>query len=246
MIRTRLFYTWNIKPRRNLNDWEVEEMGRLLQTLGSYILGDIEQRDVMLWCIDEENGFFVKSIYHALCPPGRPFFLRKCVWNSLIQLKVSFFMWELWWDRAPTVDNLIRQGMIMSNRCCLCCSDAESSGHLFLHCPWVVPLWSYFIGRFSVVWMQSCSLKDLLSSWQFQSIRAESVQSRELWMLILAAVCWLVWEERNRRTFEDQSRLSRIIIDTILSILYEWLFAGTNRDRPPFRSWIFDCDSLIL
>lgn len=43
-----------------------------------------------------------------------------------------------------------------------------------------------------------------------------------------------MWEKRNGRTFEDKAKLHRIIIDTILSKTFDWLFADRMRDRPLF------------
>lgn len=40
MIRSRVFCSWDLKPRRNLNDWEIEEMGCLMDILEKYQLGD--------------------------------------------------------------------------------------------------------------------------------------------------------------------------------------------------------------
>lgn len=67
MIRSRVFCSWDLKPKRNLNDWEIEEMGRLLDVLNSYTVGDLELEDEMIWIQDEEGGFSVKSMYENLC-----------------------------------------------------------------------------------------------------------------------------------------------------------------------------------
>lgn len=151
-IRSRLMCSWNIQPRRNLNDCEIGEMDRLMEMLENHDLGDITQQDELVWNLDSENGFIVRSMYGALSPPTVCSYPGVCVWNSLIPLKV-LFLWELWWDRALTVDNLIARGMVISNWCCLCKSVAESSGHLFIHCPWVVSFWSFLLARFEVVWV---------------------------------------------------------------------------------------------
>lgn len=58
-----------------------------------------------------------------------------------------------------------------------------------------------------------------------------------MWKVIPTTACWVVWEERNRRTFEDHSRALRMIIDVILSKLYDWVFVGQTWERPFF---IFD------
>lgn len=57
MIRTRLFCSWNLHLRRNLNNWEVEEMGRLLELLESYHLGDSEVENERLWTLDSKRVF---------------------------------------------------------------------------------------------------------------------------------------------------------------------------------------------
>lgn len=50
MIRTRGFCSWNMHLRRNLNNWEVEDMERLLD---GYRLGDIERP----WMLDEDKDY---------------------------------------------------------------------------------------------------------------------------------------------------------------------------------------------
>lgn len=151
-------------------------------------------------------------------------------------MKVSFFLWELWWDRTSTVNNQIVRGMFIPNQCCLCLDAAESSGHFFIHCPWVGPLWCYFLSRFGVVWVQLTSVRSLLHCWQIQLCRCSNEIGRSIWKVIPTVVSWAVWEERNRRTFEDTSKTPRMIIDAILSKMYDWVFVGQSPEWSPFRS----------
>lgn len=69
-IRSRVFYSWNIQPRRNLNDWEIGEMGWLLEVLEGYEQGNIDLHDVYVWSLDVGKGFSIKTMYNALCPPN--------------------------------------------------------------------------------------------------------------------------------------------------------------------------------
>lgn len=179
-------------------------------------------------------------MYAALYSYTLSSYPKECVWNNLIPLKVSFFMWELWWDKTPRVDNLIVGGMILTNRCCLCLFTAESSGHLFMHCPWVGPFWSYLISRFGVAWVQASSVRSLIQCWQVQYGNGIREVVRSIWKVIPSALCWIVWEERNMRTFEDKSMSPRMIIDAILSMIYDWVFVGPNWERFTIFSWIFD------
>lgn len=67
-------------------------MGRLLDLLESYNLGEREISDEMIWTVDEEKGFSVRFMYDGLHASTHHFFPGECVWNSLIQIKVSFMM----------------------------------------------------------------------------------------------------------------------------------------------------------
>lgn len=127
MVRSRVWCSWNIQPRRNLNDWAIEEMGRLLALLEKCHMGDMDLHDERIWLLNKGKRFFVKSMYEALrvsAPISCP---NKFVWNPQIPSKVSFFMWEPWWDQAPLINTLITRGLVITNWCCMCTSDGESS-----------------------------------------------------------------------------------------------------------------------
>lgn len=54
--------------------------------------------------------------------------------------------------------------------------------------------------------------------------------------MVPAAICGAIWEERNRRTFENVARESQQILDDILVRIYGWLFLAQSREAPPFKS----------
>lgn len=47
---------------------------------------------MMIWVLDEDNGFSVKFMFEALRPPNQLSFLGDCVWNPAIQSKVAFLL----------------------------------------------------------------------------------------------------------------------------------------------------------
>lgn len=65
--RTGVWCSRNIHPRRNLNDWEIEEMDRPLDLLEKYNLSDRELQDERIWILDEEKKFSIKTMYVVLC-----------------------------------------------------------------------------------------------------------------------------------------------------------------------------------
>lgn len=75
------------------------------------------------------------------------------IW-SFIPYAVCWCIWKvrssrIFYDERFLLFKL--QVKVLSN-CCLCKSDAESSGDLFIHCSWVTPILSFFLGCFGVAW----------------------------------------------------------------------------------------------
>lgn len=71
-------------------------------------------------------------------------------------------------------------------------------------------------------------------------------EGEKLWQMILVALGWSIWEERNGRTFEDKVKSRCCIMDAILSKTFNWIFVDQFSDRPSFLSWIFDWDLVIM
>lgn len=84
-----MFCSWNIQPRRCLNDWEIEEIERLFGLLDSYPLGEIGLPDEMKWRGDEDKGFSVRSMYEELNLSKRTLFPVECVWKVHIKTKAA-------------------------------------------------------------------------------------------------------------------------------------------------------------
>lgn len=68
MIRSRVFCSWDLKPRRKLRDWEIEEMRIMMDILEKYLVGDQDWEDAMIWSHDEDGRFSVSSMVDALSP----------------------------------------------------------------------------------------------------------------------------------------------------------------------------------
>lgn len=218
-----------------------------MNTLENSTLGDPEKEDEIVWRLNEVKGFTVKSMYEIISTQSQKSLSKTSIWNPQIQLKVSFFVLKLWWDLAPTVDNLIRRGLIIiPNRCCLCLSAAESSSHLFLHCHWVMSMWNYFLSRLGVTWVQPESVYQVLECWLYQKNRECSIKGRELWNVIPAALWWCIWEEQNRRLFEGIENQPQKVLDDALSRLHNWIYGSSARDKPPYGCWVFDWDRYMF
>lgn len=88
-------------------------------------------------------------------------------------------------------------------------------------------------------------MRVLLSCWPNQVIGDNRSRGREMWLMILVAICEAIWEERNKRTFEGTMKEHCCIIDDILAKIHGWLFLAQARETPPFKDWIFDWISFL-
>lgn len=69
-----------------------------------------------------------------------------------IPSKVSFFMWNVYFDKILTLDHLQSRGWNLANRCIICLKEEESVDHLFVHCDMVMLVWSFFLSYLKIHW----------------------------------------------------------------------------------------------
>ena len=87
----------------------------------------------------------------------------KLIWNNRIPSKISFFAWEVWWDKILTMEQLKKRGRHLSSRCPLCGKDEERLDHLLLHCPKAYNLWALIFTIFRINGVLPRSIKDTLA-----------------------------------------------------------------------------------
>ncbi|RVW56219.1 hypothetical protein CK203_092267 [Vitis vinifera] len=88
--------SWTPTFNRPFNDWEMEEVGRLL----CYLEGKrvrVDKEDRVRWVKSKDGVFSVKSLYKAPQPVSSALFPSKIIWRSCAQPKISFFAWEASW-----------------------------------------------------------------------------------------------------------------------------------------------------
>ncbi|WKA09120.1 hypothetical protein VitviT2T_026797 [Vitis vinifera] len=147
--------SWTPHFNRPFNDWEMEEVGRLLCCLDGKMVR-VDEEDRVRWMDSKDEVFSVKSLYRALQPVSLASFPLKIIWNSCVQPKLSFFVWEASWGRVLTLDRLQKRGWALTNRCFLCQTCGESIDHLLLHCERTREVWSCsslfleFLGSFLI------------------------------------------------------------------------------------------------
>ena len=192
---------WNLRFYRAFEDWELAASYSLFQLIHPRIpRGD--RRDTLRWRLKGDGKFDTRSYYHEIRGASNSLFPWKGVWKPKIPKRVAFFLWTAAHGRILTLDNLMLKGRPLANWCCMCCSDGESVDHLLLHCPIIHSLWAFMLQAFGIHWVMPGSVAGLLSSWHQWLGKHNS----EIWNLVPGCLMWIVWLERNRRSFEDKEK----------------------------------------
>ena len=89
--------SWSPCFTRPFNDWEIEEVS-------------VDEEDRVRWMESKDGVFSIKSLYRVLQPVSLVSFPSKVIWNSCVQSKLSFFVWEASWGRVLTLDRLQKRG----------------------------------------------------------------------------------------------------------------------------------------
>ncbi|XP_039019769.1 uncharacterized protein LOC120151338 [Hibiscus syriacus] len=108
-------------------------------------------------------------------------------------------------DKLPTNDILQRMGLINERICVLCKSEQETRDHLFLKYPTAVTIWTTF---FSL-----SGLRFTACSWEGKSLLTMIMK------IALNALIYTLWEERNKRVFQNRTRSAEAILKAVKDIL---------------------------
>lgn len=115
--------------------------------------------------------------------------------------------------------------MDVSHLCLLCGSEAESRDHLFFSCSFSSIVWKSFFSHHSI--RPPVSFQDIVTWIRSGSLRDNN---RVICKLLLQAVVYSLWKERNSRLHDAPPRTYQVLIKEIQLIMRAKL-AGLDRQR---------------
>ncbi|RVW38066.1 putative ribonuclease H protein [Vitis vinifera] len=228
---------WCPRFSRPFNDWEVEEVERLLLTIRGARLSPIME-DRMMWKVTSNESFSVKSLYNDLSSRRAGLFPHGLIWNPSVPSKVSFFAWEAAWGKVLTMDQLKKRGWAVANRCFMCCEEEESIDHILIHCSKARALWDLLFALFGVCWVLPYSARETLIEWRGFML---GKKHRKVWKAAPLCLFWAVWMERNRIAFDNEDFSVHRLKNSFVCNLWVWTKSIVNVDPltlPSFLDWL--------
>ena len=203
---------------RSLNDWEIGEMVRFLQTLHDQNFRPTGE-DMLLLKEAKAKSFSVKAMYKGYDITPAFDFPYRLIWNSVVPPKIGIFTWEAAWGKVLTMDNLKRRGMTVANRCFLCEEDEETINHLLIHCRSAKMLWNLLLSIGGISWVFPRSVLHTLLAWQGVAV---GKKRKKIWSAAPLCLFWTIWCARNRLAFENKVTSAQRIKINFISNLWSW------------------------
>uniref|UniRef100_A0A2N9IE81 Reverse transcriptase zinc-binding domain-containing protein n=1 Tax=Fagus sylvatica TaxID=28930 RepID=A0A2N9IE81_FAGSY len=195
-------FHWNVSFTRLVQDWELESVAEFLDVI--YMVVPTQGvLDTICWKHDVRKEFSVNSFYQCLLSPTHRDYPWRSVWKPRVPPKVNFFIWTASLGKVLTIDNLRKRKLVIMDWCCMCKEAGESIDHLFLHCYTARELWGLILSMFGVWWVMPRHVVDLLACWNGRTRRCRAAS---IWGLIPHCLMWVIWRERNARSFEDSEK----------------------------------------
>ncbi|KAI3814036.1 hypothetical protein L1987_18778 [Smallanthus sonchifolius] len=180
--------------------------------------------------------------WNALRSHGQETSWHNLVWSSVSIPRHAFMSWLIFRRKLSTQDRIqvwnLASGSLNLMCCLLCYKDVESHNHLFFECSYSNQIWCSLrskggMSHIQVKW-------DDIATWLIP--RATSKSARVvIAKLLMAAIAYYIWQERNARFFKNQLRppekVEKLIVNTIRLKLHSLKFKMNDRVRRILDDW---------
>jgi hypothetical protein len=186
-----------------------------------------EDDDKIAWSLNKNTVFSTRSVYTLLEKPlaGSN---NKWIWKAKMPLKIKIFMWQLCQDAVLTRENMKKRKWPGSPTCSFC-RQVESNDHIFFTCNTSRVVWGVLASAMGVRCVPN-------SFWQAMAwLHAYFPGFERFYTIIIAAICWAIWNVRNKITFDKHilRSPSEISYFAVALIVY-W----TGLQKPEDKSYL--------
>ncbi|GLT26664.1 hypothetical protein SLA2020_017140 [Shorea laevis] len=163
----------------------------------------------MVWHYDKYERFSIKSAYlqalnvvHEYGWHSENTILSSGEWKYLWKLKVppkiQVFLWRAIHNSLPSLENLMKRGILNEVLCPNCRTADETLMHLLFYCPHVEPIW---FGSALGLDPRQLGVVNFVEWWRYINNFAKQIH---LCFMVehCAIICWHVWKAGNEKYYE--------------------------------------------
>ncbi|GJR72760.1 RNA-directed DNA polymerase, eukaryota, reverse transcriptase zinc-binding domain protein [Tanacetum coccineum] len=230
-ITNRDIYDARLKNDAKLSDlicngnwiWP-DEWGDDFPELNQLAVPNLNQRDDRVKWVDNNNNkgdYSTRNAWLSLRINWPKVSWNNVVWFSQCNPKQAFILWMAVQKKLLTQD---RMHWIQGNdlKCALCNKCSDSHGHLFFECKYSKKIWNAIAakGRFTD---SGDNLETVVKKLE------TSTTKNNMWLIvdkfIVSASVYFIWNERNKRNFQQVNRTEEDLVKTITRNIEEMLMS---------------------
>lgn len=186
---------------------------------------DPVQGDRFVWKWSADGKYSASSAYRAFFYGSSSLLGAKELWQTKAPARVKFFFWTALHRRLWTAARRKKHGLQEDDACVLCQQESETGDHLFLGCVFVRELWHMLLHPVGLDVMVPTQDEELPVWWIRQRALLQP-QCRHAFDSLLLLIAWMVWKERNNRTFQRASLGAHELVKRIIREAEDWVDAG--------------------
>lgn len=200
-----LVWTWNLRWRRRLYDWELADVERLNLVLPHPTRGVV---DDVIWDGTSTNKFPIKEIgkkiYASECPVIRKE-ITDIIWKMKVPPRAQLIIWIASMEKLKTGDILIEHSSIANTEamCPFCDETIESNSHILFSCKISWGFWMDILRWWGVSGVLHNNFESFVLAW---SCLVPRRRRGKLWLLVQGCTIWSIWYERNKLKFHNGVR----------------------------------------
>ena len=172
-----------------------------------------------------DGSYSSASAYRAFFEGRVPMRGAKELWVVRCPHKVKFFFWIALHGRLWTAERRKRHGLQESDACALCDQHAEHTDHLLLSCPYSSQVW-YGLLHWTGLLPLASQGQEYLLDWWLQARSAVPDALRRDFDSATLLTTWMIWKERNRRTFDEITSTPAQLLCKIKDEAADWVASG--------------------
>jgi hypothetical protein len=187
--------------------------------------------DRFVWKWSATGNYTASSAYRAFFIGMASLPGAQLIWKAIVPPKVKFFFWLALHGRLWTAERRRRHGLQQDGTCVLCDQSEETTNHLLCSCTVTRELWVRLLspaGFLHLAPLQGSTLVD----WWLQARVGMPADGRRAFDSLTLVTSWILWKERNKRTFEGLARSTAQLFRAVTDELEEYVAAGYHGLTP--------------